>query len=118
MSDCKHPFPGGGTEGVLWYRTTCNYGNCFVEACALDDTILASFGPVECPCDHFPGWKAYRLAEMSRPHPPIKAVGRHGSRVQRSRRRHTFNPRTLEIFASLRASTQDLQGRGAREEVA
>jgi len=66
----------------------CSYGNCTVEVSRLTGKILGSYGPVSCPCDLTPGWKAERLEQMGKPHVPAKAAGRHKGRIERSRRRH------------------------------
>src|SRR5690349_2459141 len=68
-------------------RVSCHFGHCFHD---VDTTghILGGMGPVMCPCDHLPGWKAPRPAGQARPAAPVKARGRHGSRVARSRLRH------------------------------
>lgn len=75
---------------------TCHYGWC---THVLDERgrIDYGFGPVACPCDHVPGWKSRYPEGQSRPAVPARAKGRHGSRVQRSKRRHK-TPSYLPTF--------------------
>lgn len=68
--------------------TTCHYGHCRVQLCPRDLLVVSVVGPYDCPCNWTPGRLAPHLDQQSRPHPPIKAVGRHGSRVQRAQHRH------------------------------
>lgn len=71
-----------------WIAVPCAYGNCTIEVCLTDHLIMGAFGPVDCPCENTPGWKATRIEQMGKPHPPVKAKGRHKGRIERSRRRH------------------------------
>lgn len=65
----------------------CLWGNCTHEVDPVTNRIVAGAGPVACPHDHLPGWRSRYLAGQSKPRVPVKATGRHGSRVQRSARR-------------------------------
>lgn len=69
------------------YEVPCNYGNCVTFA-YFDGYSISSFGPVGCPCDNTPGWNRAYLESRGKPHMPMKAKGRHGSRIERGRRRH------------------------------
>ncbi|KQO98386.1 hypothetical protein [Leifsonia sp. Leaf264] len=66
-------------------RILCAWGNCTDEV--LDGKVTGGWGQIACPCDHVPGWSAVHPAGRAKPSMPVKAVGRHGSRVQRARRR-------------------------------
>lgn len=69
-------------------RVRCGFGVCLNDV--YEGKIISGGGPILCPCDHMPKWhKIYpdqqNKRSMAR---AIKAKGRHGSRVQRNRRRH------------------------------
>jgi hypothetical protein len=69
-------------------RVRCGFGHCTVlwDPVARED--LGGFGPVGCPCESLPGAGKRFLDQRPKPRMAVKAVGRNGSRVQRSRRRH------------------------------
>lgn len=71
-------------------QVPCAWGNCRHDVDPVNGTILGSVGPVGCPCDNLPGWRSARVAGQARPAVPAKPRGRHGSRIQRSRLRHTL----------------------------
>lgn len=75
---------------ATWTETVCPWGWCVIY---LDPAgrIASGTGPMLCPCDHSPGWSANRVEQMGKPRVPVKARGRHGSRVQRSARRHRLD---------------------------
>lgn len=100
---CMHWMEEPWNRAVKTVR--CPYGNCDVDVCLIDGLIKGSFGPVGCPCDMTPGWRANRLEQMGKPHPPVKAKGRHKGRILRSRRRHDmseWNRTVAEIDADVR----------------
>lgn len=66
----------------------CAYGNCTVDFDPVEKRITGGFGPVGCACENTPGWDADHPESRGKPTMAWKAIGRHGSRVQRSRRRH------------------------------
>lgn len=66
----------------------CPWGNCSNSYDPLTREIWAGMGPVGCPCESLPGWRSPHPEGRPRPAVPAKPRGRHGSRVQRSRRRH------------------------------
>lgn len=68
----------------------CAWGWCSNDVDPFDGVILGGAGPVMCPCENLPGWKSQYVAGRPKPPVPVKAAGRHGSRVQRSARRHTL----------------------------
>jgi hypothetical protein len=69
-------------------RIRCAWGNCVNYYDPKTNRITWGFGAVGCPCDNLPGWKGRHPEMLAKPAWPTKAVGRNGSRVQRSRRRH------------------------------
>lgn len=84
----------------------CPYGYCVVDVCTRDGLIFGAYGPVECHCDVTPGWRASFIDQMGKPHPPVKAIGRHRGRVLRSRRRHDTTEFDA-LIASLTTESQD-----------
>lgn len=84
--------------------TLCAWGYCTVETSSTTGKVIGGMGPVECPCDHLPGWKSQYAAGQPKPAVPVKARGRHGSRVQRSRRRHRglVGPQLVNVFGEVR----------------
>lgn len=60
-----------------------------------------SVGPMTCPCDHHPGWSAKYVPAMGKPRVLAKARGRHGSRVQRSKKRQTRPSGYMKAFGGL-----------------
>ena len=99
MRECSH-----GSVGLTW--TTCPYGLCSVGICHIDRRIWGSFGPIDCPCDHTPGWKSSLLEGMGKPRPAVLAKGRHRSRIERSIRRHRPS-RSLVAMRNLQASFRE-----------
>lgn len=79
----------------------CAWGWCLVEVDPLDGTSESFFGPVDCPCEHLPGWRAARMEQRPKPQVPVKRRGRHGSRVQRSTHRHALPNYDIDDFAWL-----------------
>lgn len=71
-------------------QVSCAWGNCTHMVDPLDGKIVSGIGPMLCPCDHLPGWSSPRVQGQAKPAVPVKVGGRHGSRVQRSRRRHAL----------------------------
>lgn len=71
-------------------ETLCPWGWCLLDLDAAG-RIVSGTGPVLCPCDHSPGWPANRIEQMGKPQARVKPRGRHGSRVQRSARRHRLD---------------------------
>ncbi|KQO98392.1 hypothetical protein [Leifsonia sp. Leaf264] len=94
--DSNHPAFGGQLRAAAKEQArarrrngshvTCAWGSCTVS---LDEQgkVTGGFGQPGCPCDNTPGWNSEWPAGMGKPSMPVKAVGRHGSRVQRARRR-------------------------------
>lgn len=68
----------------------CAWGWCSNDVDPLDGVILGGMGPVMCPCEKVPGGNSRYVAGRAKPQTPVKVAGRHGSRVQRSNRRHTL----------------------------
>ncbi|KQP62999.1 hypothetical protein [Nocardioides sp. Leaf285] len=67
--------------------TRCAFGHCTNLVDPASGRIHSGFGPMACPCDHVPGWRSPYPAGQAKPHVPVKATGRHGSRRQRAARR-------------------------------
>lgn len=65
----------------------CPWGNCTIDLCGQCGAQAGGVGPMGCLCDLTKGWRAKRVDNMGKPSVPVKAKGRHGSRVQRSRHR-------------------------------
>ena len=88
----------------------CAWGWCSNEFDPVDGVILGGFGPVACPCENLPGWRSERPAGRAKPQVPVKATGRHGSRVQRSMKRHALPDWDIDDFAWLppRTTAQEL----------
>ena len=63
----------------------CSWRTCTVYVA--DGEITGGMGDPLCGCDNLPGWKSPYPAGTPKPQAPVKARGRHGSRVQRSARR-------------------------------
>jgi hypothetical protein len=64
----------------------CKYENCRVFICDVCNRIEMTMGSLTCPCDNTRGWKAKYLEQMGKPHPPVKAAGRHRNGIQRRAR--------------------------------
>lgn len=92
----------------------CNWGPCLVEQNP-DGTDSIWMGPVGCPCDNLPSWRKHHLEQMHKPSLPVKARGRHGSRVQRSKHRKQHVVR-LEGGAFLMDWMVRLQQKWAQED--
>lgn len=67
-------------------RVLCPYGRCSVDVCADCTRIMGGMGPLGCPCDLTRGWNRKYVASMGKPHPPVKAKGRHYDRIRRRER--------------------------------
>lgn len=65
----------------------CAWGWCTEQVDPVTNKIVCGWGPTACPHDHLPGWRSSYLDGQSKPPVPVKVAGRHGARVQRSRRR-------------------------------
>lgn len=65
----------------------CPWGQCTFWVYKGTRKVDGGCGPVGCPCDLLPGWNSPTVDGFSKPRMPVKARGRHGSRVQRSKRR-------------------------------
>lgn len=65
----------------------CAWGNCTHLVDPTTNRIVSGAGPMACPHDHLPGWRSKYPEGQSKPRVPVKAIGRHGSRVHRSERR-------------------------------
>jgi hypothetical protein len=66
----------------------CPWGRCEFSIDPLTNTIIGSIGLIGCECDLLPGWDSKYYEGLPKPRWDVKPVGRHGSRVQRSRRRN------------------------------
>lgn len=88
------------------FEIACHWGNCVVWVDPYDNTTQGGFGPVDCPCEHLPGRHARHLEGTGRPAVPALPRGRHGSRVQRSRRRHHLPPGIPGILEWVPASSR------------
>jgi hypothetical protein len=98
MSDkrCAHE-PDVLVDSEAWARWAfdggqqliCPWGNCTHSACPDCGRLTGNgVGLAGCPCDTLPGWDARFYASLPKPHPPMKAKGRHGGRVAASARKH------------------------------
>lgn len=76
----------------------CPWGWCINEYDPVDRVILGGFGPMACPCENLPGWRCEQPAGRAKPQAPVKARGRHGSRVQRSTVRHALPDYDIDDF--------------------
>lgn len=68
-------------------RRRCPFGHCVCDIDPLDGKIFGGIGDPFCGCDNLPGWRSSHYEGLPKPGWSGKARGRHGSRVQRSRRR-------------------------------
>lgn len=84
----------------------CHFGYCVHEVDPLTNRIGGGFGPMACPCDHSKGWRSPYVAGQARPHVPVKARGRHGSRRQRARARQQQMPDYGDMLAYLPATSR------------
>lgn len=91
----------------------CAWRNCVHDVDPEDGKIIGGMGPIACPCDHLPGWKSDRVEGQARPAAPVKARGRHGSRVQRSRKRHTLGS-WMDAFGGWLPASIGVSGEGNR----
>lgn len=66
---------------------TCAWGTCNHIYDPVAKHLVGGWGDVFCGCENLPGWRARHPEGLPKPSVPIKAKGRHGSRIQRSRRR-------------------------------
>lgn len=66
---------------------TCAWGTCVAEFDPVERRITGGYGQAFCGCECLPGWRARHPEGRPKPSVPVKARGRHGSRVQRSRAR-------------------------------
>lgn len=83
----------------------CAWGWCTNDYDPVDRMIIGGVGPMECPCDNLSGWNAKRPEGRARPQAPVKARGRHGSRVQRSTARRDLPNYDIDDFAWLAPRT-------------
>lgn len=68
-------------------RYVCGWRTCANYYDPVDKTTWG-VGRIGCPCDNLPGWHARHPLMLPLPAWPGKARGRHGSRIQRTARRH------------------------------
>lgn len=61
---------------------TCGWGTCSIWT--EGGKVAGGVGDPLCGCDNLPGWNSPYPAGTPKPQAPVKARGRHGSRVQRS----------------------------------
>lgn len=74
----------------------CYWRHCVDDFDPVERRIIGGFGAAGCPCDNLPGWNARHPEQKPKPAAAVKARGRHGSRVQRSRRRHRYERHFLQ----------------------
>lgn len=60
----------------------CGWRRCELQI--LDGQVIGGVGEILCGCDNLPGWNSLYPSGMPKPQAPVKARGRHGSRIQRS----------------------------------
>lgn len=65
----------------------CGWGTCVADYDPVEKRILGGYGDPLCGCENLPGWRSRHPEGRPKPGVAVKARGRHGSRVQRSRRR-------------------------------
>lgn len=65
----------------------CGWGTCVHWYDPMKGEITGGFGSPLCGCDNLPGWKSRHPEGLPKPAAAVKARGRHGSRVQRSKAR-------------------------------
>lgn len=83
-------------------QVPCAWGYCVNDVSATTGKLLGGFGAVCCPCDMLPGWRSSYPEGLPKPAAPVKARGRHGSKVQRSAaRRRSYNSWAYE-FSGIR----------------
>lgn len=75
---CRHPEDRSE-------QMPCNYGNCVTIHCLRCDRWIGGWGTVGCACDNSRGWRKGDPRQMSRPHPPVKAIGRRRGKILRRR---------------------------------
>ncbi len=62
----------------------CGWRRCTILIDPVDGKAHPLFGDPLCGCDNLPGWDSPYPAGQPKPQAPVKARGRHGSRIQRS----------------------------------
>ena len=73
----------------------CAWGTCIADYDPIERRITGGMGVAGCGCDNLPGWNARHPEGRPKPAAAVKARGRHGSRVQRSRHRRREWPAML-----------------------
>ena len=81
-------------------EVTCPFGNCVVEVEAGTGLVHAAYGPVGCACDYLPGWRSKHYEGLPKPGWDVKAVGRHGGRIARSKRLRREYAAYLDAWAN------------------
>lgn len=76
----------------------CGWRTCTVYVA--DGKITGGVGDPLCGCDNLPGWNSDHPAGTPMPQAPVKARGRHGSRVQRSTARRVEWRRMVAEYGS------------------
>lgn len=71
----------------------CPFGTCVTLTDPADNTVFGGWGSVGCGCDSLPGWRSKYYDGLPKPGVALKPVGRHGSRIARSRRKHAEHKR-------------------------
>lgn len=74
----------------------CYWGTCVQQYDPVEKVIIGGWGSAFCGCDNLPGWNARHPEMRPKPAAAVKARGRHGSRVQRSRHRRREWERMLK----------------------
>lgn len=66
----------------------CSWGWCVNEVCKECNMVVGGMGIAACPHDMMHGWRSSYVEGMPKAHPPVKAKGRHRTRIQRSAEVH------------------------------
>jgi len=66
----------------------CSWGWCVTEVCTICHKVTGGYGIAACPHDLMHGWRSPYVEGMPKVHPPIKAKGRHRTRITRSKEVH------------------------------
>lgn len=66
---------------------SCAWGTCTHIYDPVEKYLHGGWGDALCGCENLPGWRSRHPDGLPKPSVPVKAKGRHGSRVQRSRAR-------------------------------
>lgn len=81
MNDNEMPL-----DSIEYTEKLCPFGRCCI---AVQGTIIVfAYGPVDCECSNMDGWRSRHYEGLPKRRWNVKPVGRHGGKIQASKRKH------------------------------